>query len=166
MTAPPSVTPLPDLIFSWVSFPGGGFPVAGAPHLIVLYEMARPIRPQGPLECNRPFTFALQLVVRNAGPGNFVRNPTYGDWQVVNVNIGGWSGLVKLADLRAGNSQPMNFNVTLPPGNYTLLAKIDLHNAGAELRSDNNGLSWPLEIKCSNTMAAPTPIGGLGARRP
>jgi hypothetical protein len=167
MPAPPSITPLPTLGFSYVSFPGGAFPVTGTPHTIVLYEVARPLRPGGPAECNRPLTFALELSVHNAGPGDFIRNKTYGDWEVVNVNIGSWSGIAKLpASINARSTQAMNFNVTLPPGRYTLLAKISLGDAGAELRSTNNTLNWPLDVKCSTTMTAPAPIHGLGVPRP
>jgi hypothetical protein len=162
----PSVTPLPTLGFSYVSFPGGAFPVTGAPHTIVLYEVARPLRPGGPAECNRPLTFALQLSVHNAGPGDFIRNKTYGDWEVVNVNIGSWSGLAKLpASMPANSSQSMNFDVTLPTGNYMLAAKISLGDAGAALHSNSSTLNWPLEIKCGAQFAAPAPIRGLGVPR-
>jgi len=163
----PSVTSLPDLGFSYVSFPGGAYPVSGAPHTIVLYEVARPLRPGGPPECNRPLAFALQLSVHNAGPGNFAINmKTHGVGEVVKVNVGGWSGFARLRNLGAGSSQSYNFNVTLPPGSYDLLANIDLQNEGVELRTDNNTLSWPLIVKCSAQLAAPAPIGTLNIRRP
>lgn len=165
-------SPLPDLTFSFVSVEKRTYSVAGgAKSIMVLYFPSSSPSDKGRQnsECERPDSFPLQLIVKNIGQADFAPKDSF---QVVGVNIGPWNSAKDLVKLRKGESQIMDFNVTLPPGRYTLQALIDLHNAVAESRSDNNILSWPLEVKCDTRAMAPAPIpapafnGGFGSKRP
>lgn len=158
-TAAPLRAPLPDLAFSLVTAQGTMHQVGGAPQSIVVYE-APTRQPNGPRvsECNRALTFPLQIVVRNIGQADFI---TKGSAQAVGVSVGPWNSAKDLVNLPRGASQAMNFSVTLAPGRYTLQAAIDLHDQVAESRSDNNNLSWPLEVKCGASATAPAFTGGL-----
>lgn len=160
-TAAPARLPLPDLAFSLITAQGTMYHVSGAPQSIIVYEAPTPVRrePNGPRasECNRTLTFPLQITVTNVGQADFI---TKGSAQAVGVSVGPWNSAKDLVNLPRGTSQAMNFSVTLAPGRYTLQATIDLHNQVAESRSDNNNLSWPLEVKCGASATAPAFTGG------
>lgn len=170
--AAPARTALPDLAFSSVTVQAWTHLVSRNPQPIIVYEAPSPAgrQPgQGASECNRAMTFPVQLSVRNIGQAEFI---TKGSAQAVGVSVGPWNSARDLANLAPGASQLMSFNVTLPPGQYMLQAMIDLHGQVAESRSDNNSLSWPLEVKCeSGAVIAPAPInslapsGGIGIKR-
>lgn len=161
-------SPLPDLTFSFVTVEKTTYPVTPSPGSIVVYDHQREAA-----ACQQPFSFPLQLIVKNIGQADFVVNANYADFEVVGVNIvvgvntSAWNSAKNLANLSKGASHGMDFNVTLPPGSYTLQAMIDLHNTVAEARSDNNTLSWPLEVKCDIYSLAPAPVlnGGFGSKR-
>lgn len=95
--------------------------------------------------CDRSFTFPLQLVVKNIGQAEFVPKDSS---QAVGVTIGTWNAGKDIIKLAKTAAQTMDFSVTLRPGKYMLNANIDLKKQVAEARTDNNKLSWPLEVTC------------------
>jgi len=152
VVAPAGISKLPDLAFSFVSVENRTFTVGFNAQSLVVNNIV-PSEKTGVNPCGHPFTFPLQLIVKNIGQADFVPKNSF---QVVGVTIGQWNSAKDLAKLPVAASQPMNFNVSLPPGKYMLNANIDLHNGVAEARSDNNKLSWPLEVTCkvkANAMA-------------
>lgn len=164
-------SPLPDLAFSFVSVQKRTYTVTGTPSSIIVEDV-----PAGGNAgaCSQAFSFPLQLIVKNIGQANFVPK---GSSSVVGVSVGSWNAAKDLETLQTGASQVMDFNVSVPPGRYSLQAKIELHNAVAESRSDNDGLSWPLQVSCDARAVAPahlappassgssSPAGGMPAQR-
>ena len=161
---------LPDLVFSYVTVDNATYPVGASAQSLLVNHVLTPAAVGANKEanpCAKPFTFPLQLIVKNIGHSDFVPK---GSAQAVGVNIGPWGAAKDLIKLPPTASQTMNFSVTLPPGKYAIDANIDLHNGVAEARSDNNKLSWPLEVKCemkaAAVMALPTPGPATGASGP
>lgn len=156
----PAPAGLPDLVFSYVTVEQATYDGQSAPPPIVVHNFVAPppsnkkksdglpsndLGGAPYLGCLGSFTFPLQLIVKNIGHADFVPK---GSFQVVGVNVGSWGGAKDIVRLSPGQSQVMKFNVSLLPGKYTLKAVIDLHNEVAESRTDNNKLSWPLEVTC------------------
>ena len=181
--AKPGQTLLPDLTFSSVKVGQTTYEGLNDPQPIIVNNFVTPppsntTRPGGLpsddlgkvpyLGCLGAFTFPLQLHVRNIGQADFVPKDSF---QVVGVTIGPWNSakdIIKLPATAAQTEhvkrfgmqqgQTMSFSVTLPPGKYMLNASIDLHNGVAEVRTDNNKLSRPLEVRCeekADTVMAP-----------
>ena len=153
---------LPDLAFGAVIVANKTHYVTDTAQTLVVDHVFPPPASSGgkqaPNPCNRSFTFPLILLVRNIGQATFVPK---GSAQAVGVNIGPWNSAKDLVTLNVNGTQSMSFNVTLPPGNYTLDALIDLHGQVAEANAANDKLSWPLKVTCelrSNAATAPRPI--------
>jgi len=142
-------TPLPDLAFSFVSVQMRTYTVTGTATSIVVED---PLAGASADACSKPYSFPIQLIVKNVGQATFVAKDSL---TAVGVSIGGWNSAKDLKTLKKGDSQVMDFNVSVPPGKYALQANINLHNAVAESRSDNDSLSWPLELKCDVRVKAP-----------
>jgi hypothetical protein len=167
---PPLGFKLPDLAFSWVTVEKTTYLVGAVPQPLVVNNVLQSESSgamKAPNPCNRPFTFPLQLIVKNIGQANFLPKDSS---QAVGVTIGPWNSATNLSKLLVPtDSQVMDFSVTLPPGKYMLDASIDLHNGVAEARTDNNKLSWPLEVKCevkAATMALALPHDAPSASIP
>lgn len=147
--------PSPNLVFSFVTVQKTTYAVTAGPRSIVVYDHQRDAG-----ACQQPFGFFLQLIVKNIGPDFTPRRdvPQNAVASILPYFVSNNS--VDLHALRRGESQTMNFNVSLPPGQYTLWARI----------LDKVLLTWPLEVKCDTRSLAPVPApalnGGFGSRRP
>jgi len=154
--------PLPDLTFASVNVANVNHVVGSTAQTIVVDHVFPPPAssnsPHQPSPCNRSFTFPLIIVVKNIGNASFVPKNSF---QAVGVNVGSWGSAKDLITLNVNGTQTMSFSVTLPPGDYTLSALIDLHNGVAEANPANDKLEWPLKVTCelrSNAAVAPHPI--------
>jgi len=149
--------PSPNLVYSFVSVQKTTYAVTSSPRSIVVYDFQRDAN-----ACKQPFSFPLQLIVKNIGSDFTPRRdvPQNAAASILPYFVN--NNRVDLHALRRGESQVMNFNVSLPPGQYTLWARI----------LDKVELTWPLEVKCDTHSLAPTPIpapalnGGFGSKRP
>lgn len=161
--APIQRAKLPDLAFSSVSVNNTNHVVGATRVSALVVDHVFPPAPAGakPQQynpCNRSFTFPVVLVVKNIGTADFV---PLGSAQAVGLDIGTFNSAKDLIKLTPGATQSMSFSVTLPPGNYTLDAMIDLHGQVAESNANNDKLSWPLKVTCevrSSVTTAPPPI--------
>ena len=156
-------SPLPDLAFGYVIVEQRTYSVAGGAKPIILSYFNPSSRGGNPSGgCERPYSFPLKVNVKNIGQADFAPKDSS---QAVAVNIGPWNRTMDLKKIGKGDSQSMDFNVSLPPGKYTLKAAIDLHNGVAESRADNNTLSWPLEVKCDPALLPAAVPSGLGGKQ-
>jgi hypothetical protein len=153
---------LPDLAFGAVIVANKTHYVTDTAQTLVVDHVFPPPSSQGARQakspCDRSFTFSLILLVRNIGQATFVPK---GSAQAVGVNVGPWNAAKDLTTIAVNGTQSMSFNVTLPPGNYTLDALIDLHGQVAEANPANDKLNWPLKVTCelrSSAAVAPAPI--------
>lgn len=107
--------------------------------------------------CNRPYSFPLQLLVRNFGQADFVPKDLT---ETVGITIGPWNGAKNLTTLPKGTSQIYDFSVSLPSGKYILRAQIvtNQDKSAAPNVHQLHTIAWPLEIKCDTTGVAPAPL--------
>jgi len=154
---------LPALTFTIVSAQKRTYPVTGTPNSIIVED---PPAGRNAGACSQPFSFPLQLIVKNVGQADFDPGIT---WAAVVAHVGSWSDFRHFTTLHKGESQVMNFDVSVPPGKYALQASITLHKGFAVSPSDNPDLSWPLEVVCDlravepSRLAPPASAGGTGA---
>jgi hypothetical protein len=161
-SAPVARGKLPDLVFAYLDVNGTHYIVGTREQPIAVAHSFPPpasgAKPQQSNPCNRSFTFPVVLTVKNIGTADFV---PLGSAQAVGLDIGPFNSAKDLIKLAPGAKQVMSFNVTLPAGNYTLAAMIDLHGQVAESNTNNDKLNWPLKVVCeirSNISTAPAPI--------
>lgn len=143
-------SPLPDLAFTFVSVQKRTYAVTGTPTSIIVEDVPAGGNADA---CSQPFSFPLQLIVKNIGQATFVASDSL---TAVGVSIGSWNSAKDLKTLRKGDWQVMDFDVSVPAGKYALQANIGLHDAAAESRTDNDSLSWPLQVNCDVRERAPT----------
>lgn len=150
-------TPSPNLVFSFVTVQRTTYPVTSASRSVVVYDHQRDAN-----ACQQPFSFPLQLIVKNIGPDFTPRRDVPQNAAASILPYFADNNRVDLHALRRGESQAMNFNVSMPPGRYTLWARI----------LDKVLLNWPLEVKCDTRSLAPALVpapasnGGFGSKRP
>ena len=172
VVAPAGLPLSPDLTFSFVTVEQTTYNAqAGTRSIVVRNLVAQPLSSHKKGEasrkqCNQSITFPLQLIVKNIGQADYVPflgvrlGPNPARAHSLGVHIGPWGSEKDIIRLRTGESQAMNFNVTLPPGSYTLDATVVSAAMVEEARTDNNKLAWPLEVKCERNPGMMVPSGG------
>lgn len=143
-------SPLPALTFTIVSVQNRTYPVTGAPNSIIVED---PPAGRNAGACSQAFSFPVQLIVKNVGQADF--NPGI-TWAAVVAHVGNWSDVKHFTTLHKGESQVMNFNVSVPPGKYALQAAVTLPKDMSVSHSDNPSLSWPLDVICDFREVTPS----------
>lgn len=107
--------------------------------------------------CNRPYSFPLQLLVKNAGQADYIpKNPG----ESVTIQIGIWNAVLPLTTLPVGKIQTYNFTPSLGSGSYVLQAHINTsqNNTGTSNGPQVHDISWPLNVVCDTKAVVPPPV--------